>query len=168
MPPSGYTQLIEVYRGVEIWWSPDDLRYWCTVYPYTATSDSLSWIKIWIDEKLGAGPTLKPTALTLSVSPTTGTPPYGVTITAVLTSGGVGVGGKIVLLYKDGVQTQTGTTDSTGKAVFTDTVTAKASYYTMFMGDSEYSGCDTEGAGQGGLGGLGLLILLALMLMEAK
>ena len=51
-PPSGFTQLIEVYRGVEIWYNPTQPRYWCQptsgymAFTYTVQEcrDYIDWV----------------------------------------------------------------------------------------------------------------------------
>ncbi len=80
----------------------------------------------------------KPITLALSVSPTSGAPPYDVWLTAVLRSNGVAVPYKTLSIYKNGSFLTSGNTDSGGKIERTDTVTAESSYYAQFAGDSEY------------------------------
>ncbi len=86
----------------------------------------------------------KPTALALSVSPTSGAPPYDVWLTPVLRSNGVAVPYKTVSIYKNGSFLTSGNTDSGGKIERTDTVTAESSYYAQFAGDSEYEASKSE------------------------
>ena len=158
------------YRGIDILVYTSSQTNITTYGAYTdrwVLSTSKAAVKKAIDVYLGPEeppePELKPTNLTLSVYPTTGTPPYEVTITATLTSRGVGVQYKTIICYRDDVIFGVGGTDSNGKAVFQDIVTDKTSYYAVFEGDDEYEGCNTKAAG---LGGLGLLLLLWLI-MEA-
>jgi len=114
-------------------------------------------------------PTKKHTALSIGVWPTSGTPPYTVTIHAALVSLGEGVPGKLIRLYKNDMQIDSRVTDASGIATFTDTVTKEAEYYVYFAGDSVYEGCSTNGVPPGaGLGGVAILVLLWLILQGGR
>lgn len=160
------------YRGFEI-------RQYTLGKKYTFTTDTV-WVKdtisqchATIDAYLYVEPEpKKPTTLSIDVSPTSGAPPYTVTIIAVLTSSGTRLQGKRIKLYKNGSYKTSKYTDYEGRVQFTDTVTAESSYYVSFAGDSVYEGCDAgddTGVTIGvGLGGVGLLVLLYLILKGGK
>ena len=154
------------YRGIEIQvYMPGSTNYLAYLNGGYA-SNLLSVVKAAIDAYLEPEPEpepKKPTTLTVNVDPMSGVPPYGVIITVHLTSNGVAVVNKIIALYKNNKRINIGTTDSSGKIEFTNTVTDEASYFAYWVGDSEYEGCDTQPAA--GFGGLGLLAM-AYLIME--
>jgi len=138
-----------------------------TLVPGTPWPEDQPWMMMLTFEE--AAPAKKPTTLTISVYPTSGTPPYDVTIEAYLTSEGIGVEGKTIKIYKNDSLRFSMFTDSSGRVEATDTVTMVTSYYATFTGDSIYEGCDTgNGVGGAGLGGLGLLVLLWLITQGGK
>lgn len=83
-PPAGFTQLIEVYRGVEIWYNPTSPRYWCKpTAGYESYEYTVQACRNYIDWVLGL-----PLSVTLSASPTSG--PVPLTVNFMMTiSGGV-------------------------------------------------------------------------------
>lgn len=156
------------YRGCTLNYSDTDPKlYWSPCV--AGASYSHDALILDIDLTLGPveppEPEKKPTTLTIDVYPTTGTPPYQVTITTELTSNGTPLQYKTVVIYKNDVVKLIQSTDSSGKTEYVDTVTEKSSYYAYFAGDSEYEGCDSKAAG---LGGVGLLFLLWLILSGGK
>jgi hypothetical protein len=93
----------------------------------------------------------KATGLGISIYPIVGTVPFTVYITGKLTDATtyLGINGKSINLYRNGVKIATGTTaydpvlDSDGIVNFEDNITVAGSYayYIEFAGDSEYEGC---------------------------
>ena len=116
-------------------------------------------------------PSLKHTALSIGIWPKVGDPPYDVTLTAALVSGGAGLPDKEIFLYKNDVQIDSQFTDSDGIVNFTDTVTNTPSYRASFAGDDEYEGAESSKVGptvKAGVGGLVILTLLYLVSQGGK
>ncbi len=117
-------------------------------------------------------PGLIPTTLALDVFPTSGTPPYEVTLTATLTyNNNQPISGRVVTFYKNDSFLAYGQTMlPEGKTQeITDTVTEETSYYAYFAGDSMFEGCEIgDGAAIPGIGGVGILILAYLILKGGK
>jgi len=87
------------------------------------------------------------TDLTIDVNPLAGAPPLAVTITGRLSRSDttVGLGGKTVELWRNGVKIKTATTKTStplGIYTFSDTISAQANYYVYFAGDSQFEGCE--------------------------
>lgn len=117
-------------------------------------------------------PRLKHTALGIGLWPKAGTPPYDVTITAALVSGGRGLPDKEILLYKDEDHIDSGFTDESGIVEFTDTVTNTPFYRVVFISDGIYEAAESSKAWPGapvkGLAGAAVLVLLYLIAEGGK
>lgn len=115
-------------------------------------------------------PSLKHTALGLGVWPKVGDPPYDVTLTAALVSGGAGLPDKEILLYKNDVQIDSQFTDSDGIVNFTDTVTDSPLYRAVFPGDDVYKGAESSKIGPGVQvgAGVGALVILGLLYLVSQ
>jgi len=101
-PPSGFTQLIEIYRGVEIWYNPTSPRYWCQpASGYESFEYTVQGCRNYIDLVLGPVTTPLPTTLTLT-APTSAAEKVPFTVSGQLTyrEGGVdyGLGGRTIIL----------------------------------------------------------------------
>jgi hypothetical protein len=92
--------------------------------------------------------TLQPTSISISVSPTSGTAPFTVSIAGMLKdNSGFGLGSKEIDLYVNGTKTATTATDSSGNYSFSLSITSAGSYtiQTQFPGDATYAGCEQTG-----------------------
>ena len=126
-PPSGFTQLIETYRGVEIWFNPTDKWYWCQpTSGYQSFEQTVQGCRDYIDWVLGL-----PLSITLSASPTSGPAPLTVNFKMTMSDGVAPY--TFTLNYGDGTpdasgsRTDPGTTQSnhtyTRVGTFTATLT---------------------------------------------
>lgn len=87
------------------------------------------------------------TSLVIGVSPTSGTPPFDVTVSGVITRDDTDVGIQVLIhLYKDGVEIASKFSGVDGRYSFTDTIDAMGTftYYTRFEGNLKYQGCEGD------------------------
>lgn len=146
LEPEPYWAYHSTYRGIDIEvYMPDGTPYRAYYDGSWYGSNLLSVLQNGIDAYLEPEPEpepepKKPSSLFIGAFPTSGTPPFSVTISVHLRNE-IWMSGKTIKIYKNNTLLSSQTTDAGGWVQIIDTVTNESSYYASFAGDSKYEAC---------------------------